>query len=62
MVEDDHNEFKCKFLAFDNGDRYILGNPFFQNYYVVLDVESSVVGIGKNKVLVSKDAISPEPI
>lgn len=61
LFEQEHKDFKCKFLIFDSGDRYILGNPFFQNYYVVFDVDSSVVGVGQNKVIVNGDTISPEP-
>jgi hypothetical protein len=48
-------------LAYESGDRYVLGNPFFENYYVVFDIESSVVGVGLKKGTAISHEILPDP-
>ena len=54
-------ETKCRFNGFDSGDRMILGNPFMQEYYTVIDIDHEKIGLGQLEQEVEVEPLEPEP-
>jgi len=43
----DDKDYKCKFLLFNSGDTYKLGEVFLKHFYSVYDIDSYKIGLGK---------------